>query len=53
MVSQFVAREEEMQALEQLLIDAPVATCRRRKVVVVHGLGAIGKQGRGWEACLL
>jgi hypothetical protein len=42
-VSQFVAREVEMRELARLLVDVPLATCRRRKVVVVHGLGGIGK----------
>ncbi|KAF1829960.1 hypothetical protein BDW02DRAFT_124922 [Decorospora gaudefroyi] len=41
-VSQFVARDAEMQALEELLIDPALATSRRN-VVVVHGLGGIGK----------
>jgi Cdc6-like AAA superfamily ATPase len=41
-VSQFVARDAEMQALEKLLIDTPLTTSRRN-VVVVHGLGGIGK----------
>jgi hypothetical protein len=41
-VSQFVARDAEMQALEKLLVDtAPTATSRN--VVIVHGLGGIGK----------
>lgn len=46
-VSQFVDRPAEMAAVEQLLLDASPATSpatrRRRKVVVVHGLGGIGK----------
>jgi hypothetical protein len=50
-VSQFVDRPAEMAAVEQLLLEAspttlsttPSATKRRRKVVVVHGLGGIGK----------
>ncbi|KAI1559291.1 NB-ARC multi-domain protein [Pyrenophora tritici-repentis] len=50
-VSQFVARDVEMQALEKVLLDALPATTtailpatrHRRKVVVVHGLGGIGK----------
>jgi Flp pilus assembly CpaE family ATPase len=50
-VSQFVDRPAEMAAVEQLLLKAspttlsasPSATRRRRKVVVVHGLGGIGK----------
>jgi len=41
-VSQFVARDAEMQALEKLVIGTPPATTRRN-VVVVHGLGGIGK----------
>lgn len=32
-----------MQALEQLLLDASVERRGRRRVVVVHGLGGIGK----------
>ena len=41
-VSQFVARDAEMQALEKLLVDtAPTTTSRN--VVIVHGLGGIGK----------
>jgi hypothetical protein len=41
-VSQFVARDVEMQAIEKLLVDtAPTPTSRN--VVVVHGLGGIGK----------
>ena len=50
-VSQFVDRPAEMAAVEQLLLEAspttlsatPPATRRQRKVVVVHGLGGIGK----------
>ena len=41
-VSQFVARDAEMQAIEKLLVvTAPTPTSRN--VVVVHGLGGIGK----------
>ncbi|RYO26148.1 hypothetical protein AA0113_g12537, partial [Alternaria arborescens] len=41
-VSQFVARDAEMQALEKVLVDtAPTTTSRN--VVIVHGLGGIGK----------
>jgi hypothetical protein len=42
-VSQFVDRPAEMAAVEQRLLEASPATKRRRKVVVVHGLGGIGK----------
>jgi hypothetical protein len=50
-VSQFVDRPAEMAAVEQLLLETspttlsapPSATRRRRKVVVLHGLGGIGK----------
>jgi hypothetical protein len=46
-VNQFVNRPAEMAAVEQLLLEAAPATSpatrRRRKVVVVHGLGGIGK----------
>jgi hypothetical protein len=46
-VSQFVDRPAEMAAVEQLLPEPlpaiSPATSRRRKVVVVHGLGGIGK----------
>jgi hypothetical protein len=50
-VSQFVDRPAEMAAIEQLLLEASPMTLsatlpttrRRRKVVVVHGLGGIGK----------
>jgi hypothetical protein len=46
-VSQFVDRPFEMAAVEQLLLETSPATSpatsRRRKVVVVHGLGGIGK----------
>jgi hypothetical protein len=41
-VNQFVARDAETQALEKALVGAPLTTSRR-KVVVVHGLGGIGK----------
>lgn len=41
-VSQFIARDAEMQALEKALIK-PRPTTSRRNVVVVHGLGGIGK----------
>lgn len=41
-MNQFVARNAEMQALEKLLVDtAPTTTSRN--VVIVHGLGGIGK----------
>jgi tetraacyldisaccharide-1-P 4'-kinase len=51
MVSQFVYRPAEMVAIEQLLLEASPTTLsaaspttrRRRKLVVVHGLGGIGK----------
>jgi hypothetical protein len=46
-VSQFVDRPVEMRAIEQLLLEASLsatpAAMRRRKVVVVHGLGGISK----------
>jgi hypothetical protein len=46
-MSQFVDRPAEMAAVEQLLLETSPATSpatrRRRKVVVVHGLGGIGK----------
>jgi hypothetical protein len=46
-VSQFVDRPAEMAAVEQLLLEplpaTSPATRRQRKVVVVHGLGGIGK----------
>lgn len=45
-IGQFVAREKEMQRLEELLLDDPHATghrSRRRNIVVAHGLGGIGK----------
>jgi hypothetical protein len=41
-ISRFVARDAEMQRLEQLLIDTSEALSRR-KVAVVHGMGGIGK----------
>ena len=41
-VSQFVARDAEMQALKKALIKPP-PTISRRNVVVVYGLGGIGK----------
>jgi hypothetical protein len=41
-VSQFVARDAEMQPLEKVLINTPL-TPTRRNVVVAHGLGGIGK----------
>ncbi|PSN58549.1 hypothetical protein BS50DRAFT_538593 [Corynespora cassiicola Philippines] len=41
-VSRFVARDAEMRELERLLIRDGPAT-RRRNVVVIHGLGGIGK----------
>lgn len=42
-MSQFVARDAEMQALETALINPPLTTSRRRVIVVVYGLGGIGK----------
>jgi hypothetical protein len=46
-VSQFVDRPAEMAAVEQLLLETSPATSpatrRQRKIVVVHGLGGIGK----------
>jgi hypothetical protein len=46
-VNQFVNRPTEMAAVEQLLLETSPATSsvtrRQRKVVVVHGLGGIGK----------
>jgi hypothetical protein len=46
-VSQFVDRPAEMAAVEQLLLETSPATSpatrRQRKVVVIHGLGGIGK----------
>jgi hypothetical protein len=41
-VSRFVARDAEMQELERHLLDSQRAASRRN-VVVVHGLGGIGK----------
>jgi hypothetical protein len=41
-VSQFVQRDVEMCKLERLLLDNP-ATTRRQKVVLLYGLGGIGK----------
>lgn len=41
-ISRFVARDAEMQRLEQLLLD-PFEALSRRKVAVVHGMGGIGK----------
>jgi hypothetical protein len=41
-VSRFVARDAEMQELERHLLDTQRAASRRN-VVVVHGLGGIGK----------
>lgn len=42
-VGKFVERDAEMQQLEQLLVNTPTITERRRVVVVLHGLGGIGK----------
>jgi hypothetical protein len=42
-VNKFVARDEEMQKLESLLINGPIPSRGRRNVVVVHGMGGIGK----------
>ena len=42
-MSQFVARDLEMQALEKTLVKTSPATSRPRNVVIVHGLGGIGK----------
>jgi hypothetical protein len=50
-VSQFVDRPAEMAAIEQLLLEASPTTLsapspttrRRREIVIVHGLGGIGK----------
>lgn len=41
-ISQFIARDAEMQALEQAFINTS-PTISRRNVVVVHGLGSINK----------
>ncbi|PSN58895.1 hypothetical protein BS50DRAFT_317756, partial [Corynespora cassiicola Philippines] len=41
-VGKFVQRDAEMQELERLLVDKTHATARQ-KVVVLHGLGGIGK----------
>ena len=41
-INQFVPREAEMQKLKQLFQSEPPETSKRR-VVVVHGLGGIGK----------
>ncbi|KAH8728360.1 hypothetical protein GQ44DRAFT_824189 [Phaeosphaeriaceae sp. PMI808] len=41
-VSKFVQRDAEMQELERLLI-SNITTTNRQKVVVLHGLGGIGK----------
>ncbi|PSN73791.1 hypothetical protein BS50DRAFT_617077 [Corynespora cassiicola Philippines] len=41
-VGKFVQRDAEMQELERLLVDKTHATARK-KVVVLHGLGGIGK----------
>jgi hypothetical protein len=50
-VSQFVDRPAEMAAIEQLLLEASPTTLsapspttrRRREIVIIHGLGGIGK----------
>jgi tetratricopeptide (TPR) repeat protein len=42
-VNKFVTRDQEMQKLESLLIDGPIASRGRRNVVIVHGMGGIGK----------
>jgi hypothetical protein len=42
-MSQFVQRNPEMRELERLLADRPTVTERRRVVVVLYGLGGIGK----------
>ena len=41
-IGQFVQRAAEMEKLEVFLLDGPTLT-GRRKVVVLHGLGGIGK----------
>jgi len=41
-VGKFIERDAEMQELEQLLI-SNITTTSRQKVVVLHGLGGIGK----------
>ncbi|KAF2259631.1 hypothetical protein CC78DRAFT_502933, partial [Lojkania enalia] len=41
-VSQFVSRDTEMQQLKQLLLDE-IPTKSRRRVVVLYGLGGVGK----------
>ncbi|KAH8723790.1 hypothetical protein GQ44DRAFT_684501 [Phaeosphaeriaceae sp. PMI808] len=41
-VSKFVARNTEMQQLERFLINTPISSIRR-SVIVMHGLGGIGK----------
>jgi hypothetical protein len=41
-VGKFIQRDAEMQELEQLLI-SNITTTSRQKVVVLHGLGGIGK----------
>jgi hypothetical protein len=42
-INKFVPREAEMQELRQLFQSKPPETSQRRVVVVVHGLGGIGK----------
>ncbi|KAH8693322.1 hypothetical protein GQ44DRAFT_159935 [Phaeosphaeriaceae sp. PMI808] len=42
-MNQFVPREAEMQDLRRLFQSKPPETSQRRVVVVVHGLGGIGK----------
>jgi hypothetical protein len=41
-VSQFIQRDSEMRELERLLVDN-MAAADRQKVVILHGLGGIGK----------
>ena len=41
-VGKFVQRDAEMQKLEKFLIEDTAAS-DRRKVVILHGLGGIGK----------